>query len=216
MESRRTHCPILGASRCVITGSRVSQICHIIPQTVSNEQYRCFCGGNDHNEADNLIVLTPTLHAAFEQFMYSFAPMTQAPGLYVLEVYESDPELDRFAGVPVRLISGAKQVAAHREACARAGRTPIATTLERLRRDSPSLHGFPSSTLPAYLRLWRKEHEERRKIVREAYCAMMSIYRDIERDAPNSRRPKMTVFSHIETYVPHVQAPDFPCCILEI
>jgi hypothetical protein len=62
------------ADECVITGSGIVHACHIIPQRFGDEEYRRICGGLNRNEAANLVLLTPTLHAAFDSFMFRLAP----------------------------------------------------------------------------------------------------------------------------------------------
>jgi hypothetical protein len=94
--------------------------CHIIPQRFGDEEYRRICGGLNRNEAANLVLLTPTLHAAFDSFMFSFAPTGQ--GTHVVEVYVYDSELERHSGKIVRVGAGDAQLAAHRAECGRQGR----------------------------------------------------------------------------------------------
>jgi hypothetical protein len=109
------------ADECVVTGSRIVHACHIIPQYLGDEKYRHICGGSNRNEPANLVLLTPTLHAAFDSFMFSFAPTGR--GTHAVEVYVSDPLLDPYAGRIVRLAAGDAQLAAHRAACESQGRS---------------------------------------------------------------------------------------------
>jgi hypothetical protein len=95
--------------------------CHIVPQCFGDEEYRRICRGSDRNEPANLLLLTPTLHTAFDRFMFGFAPTGR--GTHAVEVYVSDPELDRHDGKIVRLASGDVQLAAHRAACRHQGRS---------------------------------------------------------------------------------------------
>jgi hypothetical protein len=143
------------AGECVITGSQIIHACHVVPHCLGNDEYRRICGGSDRNEAGNLILMTPTLHVAFDRFMFGFSPTGR--GTHAVEVYVSDPELDRHAGKIVRLAAGDAQLAAHRAACWRSGRsvgsqerddedpewdarTAFSTACEDVR---PSTEGFP-------------------------------------------------------------------------
>jgi hypothetical protein len=123
MQKRQNCRPVAllqDAGECVITGSRLVQACHIIPQAFGDEEYHRICGGMSRNEPANLVLLTHTLHAAFDDFMFSFAPTGR--GTYAVEVYVSDPELDLHEGKIVRLAAGDMQLAAHRAKCACVGR----------------------------------------------------------------------------------------------
>lgn len=108
------------AGECVITGSRIVHACHVIPHSLGDAEYRRICGGADRNEAANLVLLTPTLHAAFDRSMFSFVPTGR--GTHAVEVYVPDPALDPHAGKIVRLAAGDRQLAAHRAGCRYIGR----------------------------------------------------------------------------------------------
>jgi hypothetical protein len=108
------------AGECVVTGSRIVHACHVVPQCFGDDEYRRICGGSNRNEPTNLLLLTPSLHTAFDQFMFSFAPTGR--GTHAVEVYVSDTLLDPYAGRIVRLAAGDAQLAAHRAACGRQGR----------------------------------------------------------------------------------------------
>jgi hypothetical protein len=63
---------IQDSKRCVVTGSKIYDICHIVPRELENPTYEEVTARKNIDEPENLILLTPTLRRAFDNFQLDF------------------------------------------------------------------------------------------------------------------------------------------------